>query len=412
MATDNRGIISDEGMILHVDNVSDFCTINGKDTRYTEIVVSYLYDGEIDFRKFKNVKKLSFPNDPEGKIYDDNSRSQFNHPLIKDNLPPNLEELYIGDSFNHPLDDLPDSIKILHIGRSYSHDLNDLPNGLHTLITTNDDFASFDHPIENLPCSIKRLELNGSFNQEVTTWPPQLEILQVGYFYRKPIKNLPASLKVLKMNSYDAPEDSTSPGLITVDKFPSKLEDLELPVFWNYSIDYPPNLRVFKTNTCFRQSINELPDTVEVIEMFGGYDGKTITKFPPNLRVIDFGETEDPPIHLLPDSVEELYISGDGQSKSDFNAYIPKYPASLKKVKYGHRFDRSIDSLPDSVTDIEFHHHNTTFKTKIMKYPKSLKRIAGNIKIRYMFDPSFLPRGCHIVSLDIQGNVAIDEFVA
>jgi hypothetical protein len=408
--------VDDAVVILHVNNVPDFLFLNGADTdKYTEIVVSYLFNEAIDFHKFTNVTKISFPKNPDADRHCDDDVSQFDQPLNTANLPPNLEELYLGWSYNQPLDDLPETLGILQVGASFTHDLDSLPDGLLGLAIVDDrygDFAQFDKPFKKFPSSLMRLSIRGLFKQEVEEWPPNLELLVLGYYYNKPIKNLPDSLKVFRMESYDAPENGTDPGMITVDKFPSNLEELELPVFWNYPINFPPKLIKFTTSTSFNQSIDGLPDTTEVIDMFGYCDGKKITKFPPNLRVINFGAMTDPPVHLLPDSVEEMYISGEEQVQSDFNAYILKYPVSLRKVKYGHVFDRSIDSLPDTVTDIEFHHHNTSFQTKIMKYPKNLKRITGSHKIAHMFDPALLPISCRKISTDFKNKVLLDEVVA
>jgi hypothetical protein len=76
-------------------------------------------------------------------------------------LPPNLEELIIGDEFDQDLPEFPETLLTLIIGNSFNRRLPDLPENIVTVKIGD----AFDQPISGYPVAGGRLELGKSFNQ-------------------------------------------------------------------------------------------------------------------------------------------------------------------------------------------------------------------------------------------------------
>jgi hypothetical protein len=89
-------------------------------------------------------------------------------------LPPNLEELIIGDKFDHDLPEFPETLRKLVIGNSFNRRLPDLPENIVTVKIGD----AFDQPISRYPVAGGRLELGKSFNQIL----PDFESIPNGLF--------------------------------------------------------------------------------------------------------------------------------------------------------------------------------------------------------------------------------------
>jgi hypothetical protein len=90
--------------------------------------------------------------------------------------------------------------------------------------------------------------------------------------------------------------------------------------------------------------------------------------FPPTLKHIKFGKSFNQSINELPDYIEVIEFV----SSSNFRQHIYKYPKHLKYIQFGVYFNSDINLLPDSVLQIDMSnciHYNTP----IHKLPKNLQ---------------------------------------
>jgi hypothetical protein len=125
---------------------------------------------------------------------------------------------------------------------------------------------------------------------------------------------------------------------------------------FNFDVDcscLPSNLRKISFGHMFNKSIDELPDTVEVLFFCQNSKfNKVIKKFPSSLRELYLGDNYDKPLVNLPNSVEILHFS----IKSLFNLEI-QYPVNLKKICFGKSFNQPLQQLSQllGLTTIKFH---------------------------------------------------------
>lgn len=125
---------------------------------------------------------------------------------------------------------------------------------------------------------------------------------------------------------------------------------------FNFDVDrscLPSNLRKISFGHMFNKSIDDLPDTVEVLFFCQNSKfNKVIKKFPSSLRELYLGDDYNRPLVNLPDSVEILHFS----IKSRFNLEI-QYPINLKKICFGKSFNQPLQQLSRllELTTIKFH---------------------------------------------------------
>ena len=87
--------------------------------------------------------------------------SNFNQPIYKKNLPPDVKYIKFGFCFNNPIneDSLPDSITHLTFGECFNQSLDILPCNLIFL-----ELASrYRQPLNNLPYSLKSLIISPKY---------------------------------------------------------------------------------------------------------------------------------------------------------------------------------------------------------------------------------------------------------
>ncbi len=122
----------------------------------------------------------------------------FNQKLT--DLPYNVEELYLSECYNQPIDNL---CKTQDIGlfcffnsifgcKIYNY-------GLKKLVIS----GQFDYPIDNLPDSIEYLTIIGNFNQPINKLPKNLSYLKIAGRFNSEIKKFSPNLKYLVLTNPD-----------------------------------------------------------------------------------------------------------------------------------------------------------------------------------------------------------------
>jgi hypothetical protein len=204
-----------------------------------------------------------------------------------------IEEIYFESSgiFNQNLNKLPLSLKIIKIPRNFNHKIDFFPPNLEILII----FSNYNYELNNLPEGLLELYLFNTTNYNLDNIPNSIKILVCGNRDIK-INFLPYSLEKLVLTRYH---------LYKIEVFPPNLKKVHLSYYYNFDISNLPNGLTHLTiaggpreyqedenNLCkfpeFDQDINNLPDTIETIEIcLTKYDNK-ITKLPKNLESIIF----------------------------------------------------------------------------------------------------------------------------
>lgn len=140
--------------------------------------------------------------------------------------------------------------------------------------------------VDNLPSHIKNLMLDFEFNEPIDNLPHMLETLYLSDKFNKPIPYLPIRLKHLSIGV-----DFNQP----LDNLPLYLETLDLNCEnFNHTLsNLPASLKKFIKGGLFSRHINDLPDTVEYINIHNNtnfMDNETIAndklKLPKNIKKI------------------------------------------------------------------------------------------------------------------------------
>lgn len=180
----------------------------------------------------------------------------FNRPV--NNLPMSIEYLQFGAHFNQFVENWPINLKILILGRSFNQLIDNLPDGLNKLNFSLDIHADFNTPVNRWPAALEELVLSARFNRNLANLPPTLKSLTLGRYYVQPIDGLPEQLETLTLGIYD----------LDVVNWPPALKELHMPI-----------------DSLFNQSIDDLPDTVEIISI-GRAFFTPVNKVPQNLETV------------------------------------------------------------------------------------------------------------------------------
>lgn len=197
---------------------------------------------------------------------------KYENDIIK--LPSNLKMLIIGD-FSKNMINLPDSIEVILLG------------------------SKFDSFFEKWPKNLKKLKITYKINQLLDNLPDGLEILIIGGLFNYRLDNLPKTLKKLDfvgLSEFNQPLDNLPDGLVklrvsgifnqSLDFLPIGLKSLYITSKFNSLLDnLPEDLRElsFSSLAMFNNDINNLPDTIEILELPLCYYLK-VRRFPKNLR--------------------------------------------------------------------------------------------------------------------------------
>lgn len=163
--------------------------------------IHYDYNSELTIEMtnhMKNVHTLKFIS----LFTDDNENmilNKFNQSI--DNLPSNIESLFLGYEFNQPINNLPNGLRCLYITGLFNQNVDFLPNTLEVL----EIMSIFDKPIDNLPDSIEILVLPISYDNDILSLPRNLRKLTLPYNYQFLNKKIPktkASICFVNMCRY------------------------------------------------------------------------------------------------------------------------------------------------------------------------------------------------------------------
>lgn len=166
--------------------------------------------------------------------------------------------MIFGKKFNHQVNNLPSSLISLTLGIEFNQSINNLPEKISSLIFDSSSFSYFNQPVENLPNSIKKIVFSYNFNQSVDYLPDSVEELVLSCSFNHSIDNLPNSLKILKLGNHFKK---------SIRILPNNLKEL-------YVVE--------------PTSIENLPDTIEILEIEINKLIFSIKKFPKMLKQLKF----------------------------------------------------------------------------------------------------------------------------
>ncbi|EGC40598.1 hypothetical protein DICPUDRAFT_73890 [Dictyostelium purpureum] len=348
----------------------------GEFSSLTELKISDRYDQPLLDNWWKSktsgsvclLKKLEFG-------YDFN---QYLRPFKS--IPPTVETLIFGHSFNEPLDygSIPPSVTCLSLKESIDYNIIfepdiSLPNSILSLQLG----YYYNQPFQpkSLPDSLTSLTLGSSFNHSlgVGCLPPSLTSISFGLIYNKPFfpNSLPSSLKTLHLGySFNQP----------LENLPISLTKLILGAEFNQPLRIQ-SLTALKTlllgrdyNLPFDQE--SLPQSLETIE-FGFFFNQKLSNLPLSIKKIVFSRDFNIPIDQSLAHLPLLEVLEFGR-KFNQNIFPDTFPKSLKTLIFGTEFNKPIENcIPTSVTSITF---GLEFKQPIESIPKSTNIISASKK--------------------------------
>lgn len=190
--------------------------------------------------------------------------------FVLSDFPPCLEELELGDNFNHYIDvaKLPRSLKKLVFGYTFNQaiEFENLPANLQKLQLS--DSFEFAFNLRYLPRSLKSLYL-GKYDRDIewSVLPHTIEYLYLGRFLSRSFKPelLPAKLKTLSFGWYFA-------DFIDCSKLPRTLTNLHLPIQYNIALNYeklPKGMKCITFGQYYEYQIDcsKLPKELEYLSV-------------------------------------------------------------------------------------------------------------------------------------------------
>jgi len=238
------------------------------------------------------------------------------------------------------------------INTKISSILQNLPQDIITYLYI--DVCDFNTSIDMLPDSIEKIHINSTnFREKINKFPSKLKDLELKYYVHD-INNFPKTLETLKLHNYN----------LKISKFPNKLKLLEL-------YDY-------------RYELNKLPKTLETL-ILHKYRYDKLDNLSTNLKVLHLCCKNNISLDNLPHNLKELYICCEYNKPLDnlpqeleilhlpydYNFKLDNLPNTLKKL-YLSSYDLNLDNLPDSLEELYFK-FQTSDEININKIPKNLK---------------------------------------
>jgi hypothetical protein len=142
------------------------------------------------------------------------------------------------------------------------------------------------------------------------------------------------------------------------------------------------NLKKMKFDYYFNKSIDNLPDTVEHIELNWEFN-TPINKLPTNLKEITFGNFYNQPLTCLPEGLTSLRIC------KHFNQPLNKYniPRTLKHLYIGRNFNHKFEpgDLPEGLITLSFIKNSKYSHNLEGVLPKSIKTLKLGDKYKKLY---------------------------
>jgi hypothetical protein len=346
--------------------------------------------------------------------------ARYNQIFGQKSLPPNLEQLVLGNCYNKCFDKniLPETLTTLQLGYEYNQPFTEglLPAGLTKLVFG----EKFNQTLSNnlLQCNLKILHLGEAFNHiidkntlprnlvelkfghnfnpsglqlfEPGIFPPTLKSLSFGFYFNQPIGQnvLPNGLIELRFKSlFNQPLDK--------DTLPHTIEKLYFGDHFDQPINncLPLNLTELSFNGTYGGNFNQplekgiFPNGLLRLNLGDSFN-QPLEKgiFPNGLINLHLGNTFNQPINgsILPESLQVL-VFGNTFNQPINGISLPR----LTMLKFGKKFNQPIDniSLP-SLTRLEF---GSKFNQPIIGYlgPKLRTLYVGDAFRRHPLTKKF-----------------------
>lgn len=168
----------------------------------------------------------------------------------------------------HNIDNLPkntNNIKLNTYYIRYNNQIDNLPTMLLILKINN-----YNRYINNLPKSLIKLELKYNFNKKINKLPTNLKILMVGEEFNQQLDNLPNNLIKLSFHRYYK---------IISKKYNSG-------ILYNFDL-LPESLRIINIPYGYTKKINDLPASVEIIQIYKHQQRLINTMYHNKIQYID-----------------------------------------------------------------------------------------------------------------------------
>ena len=126
------------------------------------------------------------------------------------NLPDNIEELFLDEDFNSTITKLPSKLKKLAFGNVFNKPINKLPETIISLQLGN----AFNQcvgatNINKYPDNLQYIVFGEKFNQTIDNLPDSVEIIRLGVDFDQIIKKVPKQLRKIRFNyQYNKPLDA------------------------------------------------------------------------------------------------------------------------------------------------------------------------------------------------------------
>jgi hypothetical protein len=225
--------------------------------------------------------------------------------------------------------------------------------------------------LDNLPIGLESLEITS-------------HLMNLGLDV-KMIQNLPPNLKKLKLYSCEN---------ISLENLPNTLETLDISCFSNQTnlLDYLPaslkSLNIKLTHVMksvmvkndssvgyMQLGFNSLPSGLENLRIIGQYDGE-LNCLPIGLKILHLSSGYDKEIKIIPKNLQELRIPLDYKYIDNF-----KVCTGLKRIIIGFRNKNhcknisnfNLKTIPESVEEIEF---GDNFNQSLDYLPSNIKKIT------------------------------------
>ncbi|GAM24354.1 hypothetical protein SAMD00019534_075290 [Acytostelium subglobosum LB1] len=285
----------------------------------------------------------------------------FDRPLWPGILPPRLESLKLGRSFNQPIPRgaLPATIKELSFGVNFNQplDINNLPPSLTNLSLA---YSSFNHALSNLPTNLTHLALGADYNQPIDCLPPLLEMLRLSS--RSPSFKPNATFPQLKVLLFTGINPDVLANVTSI-AFPS-LVNLKI-----HGIIEQPNVE-----TGPPLDLGHLPSTLKSLLVI---TKRTFTSLPNSIDTLTLGHfTRGDPITIvrgLPHSLTALNIFSYIHQID-----IEALPSSLRSLEFTHS-TREVNDLATLVSKLP----ESVVSLKLSGQPYYLLKITNNLFFKY-----------------------------
>lgn len=340
----------------------------------THVIFSYEFKQTI----FKN----SFSSSPSSAITYLKLNDDFNYSISK--LPPCLETLYLGLTFNHPLPAIPKTLTSISFSTYYNFPITSLLPPSLTFLSLGLKFdkeipfhefpslLSFQYSrrktISHFPSTLTYLNLQ---QNEITTLPPS--ILHLFCYTKKPINlsNLPPNLITFSPGHlFNQPVDNL---------LPSSLKYLEIKCKdFDHSLDsLPPSLTRLSIKyeyNIFNRPIDSLPPSLTILKIKSNTFSHPVDHLPSSLTILKLPNNYNFPLNKLPPSLTTLILG------NEFNQAIDNLPKNLLHLKLHENFNQSLENLPPSLISLKLQSSKFSYPLNVL--PETITKLEiGFFKI-------------------------------